>query len=67
MTATQANETTALVIVVHRALGCFCLQYAQLTDFSPDYVTKADAVEGADLPSTNRPKFDFTGVMASSG
>lgn len=55
------------VIVVHRALGCFCVQYVQLTDFSPDCVTKADAVEGADLPSTNRPKFDFTWVMASSG
>ena len=54
------------VIVVHRALECFCLQYVQLTDFSPDCVTKADAVEGADLPLTNRPKFDFTRVMAGS-
>ena len=38
------------VIVVRRALGCFCLQYVQLTDFSPDCVIKADAQEGADLP-----------------
>ena len=54
------------VIVVRCALGCFCLQYVQLTDFSPDGVIKADALEGADLPFTNQPKFDFTGVMADS-
>ena len=29
-------------------------------------VTKADAVEGPDLPLINRPTFDFTGVTAGS-
>ena len=52
------------MIVVQRALGCFCLQYVQLTDFSSDCVTKADAVEGPDLPLINLPTFDFTGITA---
>ena len=54
------------IIAVHRVLGCFCLQYVQLTDFSADCITKVDAVEGADLLLIVRPKFDFTGVMAGS-
>ena len=42
------------------------LSTIRLTDFSPDCVTKADAVEGAEPALTNWPKFNFTGVMAES-
>ena len=36
-------------IVVRRALGYFCQRYVKLTDFSPDCLTKDDAVERASL------------------
>ena len=52
------------VVVVHRALGSFSLQYVQLTDFSPDCASEAGGVESGDLPLTKQSGIDLTGVMA---
>ena len=57
VTATQTNKTTVFlfllalvsVVVVHRALGSFSLQYVELNDFSPDCVSKAGEVERGDF------------------